>query len=120
VLHLASPRPFQTVALNGYLFRATLAKSWPAQQPLTADGAMLVLQTGPGEFYILGSDLGVSFLRDQDVDDGIAGVATIDELAWRHGQWIVEKRLNGDQSDQGRQLLMDAHTIELYRVRLYG
>jgi hypothetical protein len=27
--------------------------------------------------------------------------------------------MNGDQSDQGRQLLMDPHAIHLYRVRLY-
>ena len=69
VLHLTSPRPFQTVALDGYLFRATLARSWPTQQPLTADGAMIVMQSAPDEFYILGSGLTVSFLRDPDVDD---------------------------------------------------
>ncbi len=28
--------------------------------------------------------------------------------------------MNGDQSDQGRELLLDAHAIRLYRVRLYS
>jgi hypothetical protein len=29
-------------------------------------------------------------------------------------------RLNGDQTNQGRQLLMDPHRPHLYRVRLYS
>jgi len=120
VLHLTSPRPDQTVALGGYLFRATLARSWPARTPLTADGAMLVMQAAPGEFYVLGSGLAVTFLRDPDVDDAIAGIAGIDELACTSGRWTVARRLNGDQSNQGRGLLMDPHTIRLYRVTLYS
>jgi hypothetical protein len=120
VLHQTSPRPWQTVALDGYLFRATLARSWPTQQPLAADGAMLVMQSAPGEFYVLGSGLTVSFLRDPDVDDRLAGIADIAQLAWKSGRWAVAVQMNGDQSDQGRALLLDAHTIHLYRVRLYS
>jgi hypothetical protein len=123
VLHLTSPRPSQTIALDGYLFRATLARSWVTQQPLTADGAMLIMQSAPGEFYILGSGLTVSFLRDPDaepgVDDSVAGIAGIAELAWKNGGWTVAQQMNGDQSDQGRELLMDPHAMRLYRVRLY-
>jgi hypothetical protein len=123
VLHLTSPRPAQTVALGGYLFRATLARSWVTQQPVTADGAMLVMQSAADEFYVLGSGLAVSFVRDPDADSGgghgVAGIAGIDRLAWKDGGWTVAERMNGDQSDQGRELLMDAHAIHLYRVKLY-
>ena len=120
VLHLTSSRPTQTVALDGYLFRATLVRSWPAQTPLSADGAMLVMRSAPGEFYVVGSGLAVSFLRDPDTDDGIAGIAGIARMVWKNGRWTVEEETNGDQSDQGRQLLMDPHTIHLYRLRLYS
>ncbi|MGA7537491.1 MAG: DUF5597 domain-containing protein [Steroidobacteraceae bacterium] len=120
VLHLTSPRPSQTLALGGYLFRATLASAWRTQTPLTTDGAMLILQTSPAEFDVLGSGLAVSCLRDPDVDDRIAGIAAIDELAWWDGRWRIERRLNGDQSNQGRELLMDAHVIHLYRIKLYS
>ena len=119
ILHLTSPRPTQTVSLGGYLLRATLSRSWPSQQPLAADGAMLVMQAASGEFYFLGSGLTVSFLRDPDVDDAVAGIAGIEQLAWKDGRWTVTQEMNGDQSDQGRGLLMDPHTIHLYRVRLY-
>lgn len=124
VLHATSPRPTQTVALGGYLFEATLARSWPARTLLTGDGAMLVIETQPDEFLITGSGLTVSFSRDPDVDSGIAGIASIEQVS-RSGPdlkayWKVERRLNGDQSNQGRQLSMDAHAQQIYRVRLYS
>lgn len=120
VLHLTSPRPLQTVALDGYLFRATLARSWPSQEPLTADGAMLIMQLAPGDFYVLGSGLTVTFLRNPDADDRIAGITGIAQMAWKDGRWTVAEQLNGDQSDQGRALLMDVHAMHLYRVELYS
>lgn len=122
VLHLTSPRPTRTVALGGYLFRATLTRDWRTQKPLTADGAMLVMKSAPDEFYVLGSGLTVSFLSDPDTDSGLAGtagIAGIARLTWKDGRWTVAQRMNGDQSDQGRELLMDPDAIHLYRVSLY-
>ena len=98
---------------------AQVENDWPSRQPLTADGALLVMQSGTDEFYVLGSGLTVSFLRDPDVDDAVAGIAGIQQLAFKDGRWTVEEEMNGDQSDQGRGLLLDPHTIHLYRVRLY-
>lgn len=74
--------------------------------------------TDTKRFPRAGGGLTVTILRDPDVDDTTAGIAGIDALAWR-GQWIVEQRMNGDQSNRGRALRMDPHTIRLYRVRLY-
>lgn len=120
VLHATNWRPTQTVALGGYLFEATLSRSWPARTLLTDDGAMLILQTSPKEFYIAGSGLTVSFARDPDLDSGIAGIESVEEVSRASGQWTIEKRLNGDQTNQGRQLLMDAKHPHIYRVRLYS
>lgn len=120
VLHVTSPRPTQTVALGGYLFEATLSRSWPARTIIADDGAMLILQASPGEFYIIGSGLTVSFSRDPDVDVGIAGIESVEQVSRAAGQWTTERRLNGDQTNQGRQLLMDPHRQHIYRVRLYS
>lgn len=119
VVHELSFRPFQTVCLGGYLFRAGLARTWPARTLGEKDGAMLVMETAPNEFYILGAGLTVDFQRDPDTDNQVAGIAGIDRLAFVNGRWVAQERLNGDQSNQGRQLLMDAHAFHLYRVRLY-
>jgi hypothetical protein len=119
VLHTTSPRPTQTVALGGYLFEATLSRSWPARTILADDGAMLILEASPGEFYIAGSGLTVTFARDPDVD-GVAGIESAEQASRASGQWTTERRLNGDQTNQGRQLLLDAHRPHIYRVRLYS
>jgi beta-galactosidase GanA len=120
VLHATSPRPTQSVALGGYLFEATLSRSWPARTIVADDGAMLIVQASPGEFYILGSGLTVSFSRDPDVDAGTAGVESIEQVSRASGQWTTERRLNGDQTNQGRQLLLDPHQFHVFRVRLYS
>ena len=119
-LHTTSLRPTQTVALAGYLFEATLSRSWPARTIIANDGAMLILQASSGEFYIVGSGLTVSFSRDPDIDTGIAGIERVEQVSRASGQWILERRLNGDQTNQGRQLLLDPHRPHIYRVRLYS
>ena len=120
VLHESSPRPSQTVSLGGFLFRATLSRSWPAKQLLTPDGGMMVIESAPNEFLVVGSGLTVTFLRDPDIDQQIAGIASIEQVSDAGGGWVTERRLNGDQSDQGRELLMDARKFQVYRVRLFA
>lgn len=119
-LHVANLRPRQTVSLGGYLFEATLSRSWPSNTLATNDGAMMILQTGADEFYVVGSGLNVTFSRDPDVDDEVAGIVSIEQLADVNGTWQVAGELNGDQSDQGRRLLMSAHEMNVYRVTLYS
>jgi hypothetical protein len=119
VLNESSPRPAQTVSLGGFLFRATLSRSWPAKQLLASNGGMMVIESEPNEFFVIGSGLTVTFLRDPDVDEQIAGIAGIEQVSDMDGRWVIERRLNGDQSDQGRELLMDPHKFRIYRVRLF-
>ena len=81
---------------------------------------MLILEASPGEFYIAGNGLTVTFARDPDVDSAVAGIESVEQVSRVSGQWTTERRLNGDQTNQGRQLLMDAHRPRIYRVRLYS
>jgi Domain of unknown function (DUF5597) len=120
VLRESSPRPTITVALGGYLFDATLTRSWPDKKLLSSDGGMIVIETAPNEFYVAGSGLTVSFLRDPDVDDKVGGIASIEEVRRDHGDWVTVRRLNGDQSNQGRALMMDGRGFHVYRVKLYA
>jgi hypothetical protein len=119
VLHESSLRPTQTVSLGGFLFRATLSRSWPAKQLLASDGGMMVIENAPNEFLVIGSGLTVTFLRDPDIDEQFAGIASIEQVSDTDGRWVTERRLNGDQSGQGRELLMDSHQLRIYRVRLF-
>jgi hypothetical protein len=120
VLHAASPRATQTVALGGYLFEASLSRAWSTGTLLANDGGMLLLESQPDEFFVVGIGLTVKMTRDPDTDTRIAGIASIEEVSRSAAGWAVTARLNGDQSNQGRQLTLDSRTIRTYRVRLYS
>ena len=120
VLHANSPRRAQTVALGGYLFEGSLSRAWSTDTLLANDGAMLLLQSGSDEFLVVGSGLTVRMSRDPDTDSRVAGIASIEEVTRGAADWIVKFRLNGDQSNQGRQLSMDSHQVRIYRLRMYS
>lgn len=119
VLHANNPRPTQTVSLGGYLFTAALARSWPARNLLQDDGAMMVLQTAPDDFLIGGTALSITVSVDVDEKEGIAGIASVEEGTRTNGKWTTQRRLNGDQDNQGRTISLPDHQCKLLRVRLY-
>ncbi len=120
VLHSNSPRPTRTVVLGDYLFEATLSRSWPAKTLLTDDGAMIIVQSTRDEFYIVGTGLTVTFFRNPDIDNAVGRIESIEEVSRSDGKWSTLRRLNGDQTNQGRQLVMPAHQVRVYRVVLYA
>jgi hypothetical protein len=120
VLHANSPRAIQTVSLGGYLFQGSLSRSWSSGALLANDGSMLLLEAAPDEFLVIGSGLTVKISRDPDTDAKIAGIASIEQIEKAGPEWQVIARLNGDQSNQGRQLMMDTHDVRIYRLKLYA
>lgn len=120
VLHANSPRATQSVALGGYVFEASLSRAWSTGTLLANDGGMLLLESQPDEFFVVGSGLTVKMSRDPDSDTRMAGIASIEEVSRAGAGWTVTARLNGDQSNQGRQLNMDPGKIRTYRLRLYS
>jgi beta-galactosidase GanA len=119
VLHVSSPRPTQTVALGGYLFTATLARSWPARNLLQDDGAMILVQTAPDEFLMAGTALSITVSVDPEQKEGVAGIASVEEGSRTQGKWITARRLNGDQDNQGRTISLRDHQFDLLRIKLY-
>jgi hypothetical protein len=119
-LHANSPRASQSVALGGYVFEASLSRAWSTGTLLANDGGMLLIESQPDEFFAVGSGLTVRMSRDPDTDARTAGIASIEEVSRAGAGWTITARLNGDQSNQGRQLSMDPKEIRTYRVRLYS
>lgn len=82
---------------------------------------MIAIQPSPNEFYITGSGLTISFARDPDTDNKLSGIASIEQVSREaDGTWTTLRRLNGDQSNQGRELSMDPHRMRIYHVKLYA
>lgn len=119
-LHANSPRASQSITLGGYLFQGSLSREWSTNALLANDGGMLLLQSGRNEFLVIGVGLTVKMMRDPDTDGQVAGISSIEEVSRVGSEWKVTARLNGDQSNQGRQLTMHPHTVSIYRLRMYA
>jgi hypothetical protein len=86
----------------------------------TDAGGMLIVQSAANECFIAGAGLSVSFFRDPDVNNKLSGISSIAEVEQVDGKWVTVRRLNGDQTNQGRQLLIAPHQVHVYRVTLYA
>jgi hypothetical protein len=81
-------------------------------------GGGMIIQLGADEFIIAGSGLIVTF---QSLNSGrpLAGILSIDEGIYDHGVWKPGRRLNGDQSHQGRHVRLPYGDFQIQRVTLY-
>jgi hypothetical protein len=91
-----------------------------ASKPADADprGGGIVIQLGAAEFIVAGSGLIVTF-QSLDPKRPLAGILSIDEGVYEQGVWKPGRRLNGDQSHQGRHMRLPYGDFQIQRVTLY-
>ena len=78
----------------------------------------VIISTAPDEYVIAGSGLIVTFAPNSP-GDPIAGIASIEEGTFVNGHWVDGRRLNGDESHQGRHLRLPPGQFGIQRVKLY-
>lgn len=110
------------INLGDYRFSVRHEYSWAYAQKTEGEtprvGGMIIM-LAPDEFLIAGSGIIVTF--ETQVNDGsIAGIASINEGHFINGNWIPGRRMNGDQSHQGRHLHLPGRTYGIQRVKLYS
>jgi hypothetical protein len=81
-------------------------------------GFGLLIQTGPDEFLGAGKGFRVSFTPLAPGDKQV-GIASIDEGHFVNGAWVAERRLNGDENDQGSYFRFDPRSLHIEKVKLY-
>jgi hypothetical protein len=81
-------------------------------------GGGIIIQLGPDEYIIAGSGLIVTF-QSLNPEKPIAGILGIDEGVYDRGVWKPGRRLNGDQSHQGRHMRLPYGGFGVQRVTLY-
>jgi len=86
--------------------------------PLPGAHGGFIIQTGPDEFLIAGTGMYL-YLGTTGIDDPIAGIETADEGQFVNGRWVPGRRLNGDETNQGRYLFVPSGKFSIMRVKLY-
>ncbi len=94
---------------------------WSGPGRLEADwpkaGAM-VLAIRPDEFLVIGSGIVVTFAPPEATGERV-GILSIEALEVRSDRTVKRRRLNGDESHQGRHLRIPAQTFGVQSIRLY-
>lgn len=90
---------------------ARLEPTWPR-----AGGLAIAL--APDEFLIAGNGVIVTFAPAAS-GEPMAGLERVDEGEYQNGKFVVTRRLNGDETHQGRHVRIPMGTTGLQRVKLY-
>ena len=78
----------------------------------------LIIALAPDEFLIAGTGIVVTF-APVSPGDPIAGILSADEGRFVKGRWQTIRRLNGDQTHQGRHIRLEPNDFSIQRVKLY-
>jgi hypothetical protein len=115
--------PRRSMSLGGYSLSFAHDYTWEwspgarEQGPWPRGGA-LVIAVGSDEYLIAGSAIIVTFAPDSPGEPEV-GIAAIDEGTFDSGRFRPGRRLNGDQTHQGRHLRLPPGAVGIQRVRLY-
>jgi hypothetical protein len=77
----------------------------------------MIIRTGPDEYTIVGIGLTITHVASDSAMQ--AGLLQVEEWVPRDGRWQPHRRLNGDQTNQGREVSLPNGSIGMLRVRLY-
>ncbi len=77
----------------------------------------IVSDSGEGEYFVAGEGIVLTFppVNNQT----IVGIETIDEGGFDNGTWNPLRKLNGDQSHQGRHLRITTDEPGIQFLKLY-
>lgn len=110
-----------TTRIGDYLFTATFAGPQPPRvsQEDPAAHAAIVIQTGPEDYLVAGT--GVIFTFKPAVPGPpLVGIDSAEEgVLDASGVWRPGRHLNGDQTNQGREIRLPPGRYQIQRIRLY-
>jgi beta-galactosidase GanA len=78
-------------------------------------GGAALIQLGPDEFLLAGSDVRISFSPAAPGQN--SGILDVEEGTFQNGRWVMSRRWNGDQTDYG--LNLAAPTLLKVRMGTY-
>ena len=121
--------PKRDIPLGDYIVNVDLQRN--RRNPVPTLGYALVVAVGPGEYFVLGNDVQVTFTPNTPGPE-IAGLARVETGSFENGQWIPKRRVNGDdvvldydqaaaaaKNQSGSGLIFGADGPTIQHARLY-
>jgi beta-galactosidase GanA len=120
---LDKEHPEETLSFGGYTLRAVHDFTWEwssgeRNAPVWPRAGGLIVALGPDEFCVAGSGIIVTFAA-RTADEGEVGLERVDEGTYENGAFVATRRLNGDESHQGRHVRIAPGEFAMQRVKLY-
>ena len=108
------------VRLGGYAMNVAYPPSAAGPGSTTSDvvAGGLVIMAGPDEFILAGTGLTVTFETEIPTGETV-GLLSVQEGKYVNGGWVPGRWLNGDQTNQGRQVRLAPGKFDIQRVKLY-
>ena len=105
--------------LGGIEFNVTFIDPWtPRDQQSIADHGGLLIHSGE-DFWFAGQGITVTF-KGADGGPRQVGIEVAEEGVFdAHGSWVPGRRLNGDQTHQGRHIRLPPGRPQIQKVRFY-
>ena len=108
-------QPLQ-LRLGNYVLN--VAYDRPASQNQNILSGGLVIASGVDEYIMAGTGLTVTF-ETEKTGDPLVGLLSVDEGRFVNGQFVAGRRLNGDQTHQGRHVRLLPGRFGIQKVKLY-
>ena len=105
--------------LGGIEFTVTFIDPWiPREKQTFGDHGGLVIHAGDEDFWVAGQGITVT-MRGAD-GASLVGIDFAEEGVFDEtGKWVPGRRLNGDQTHQGRHVRLAPGQFQIQRVRFY-
>ncbi|MFZ6756325.1 DUF5597 domain-containing protein [Undibacterium sp. Ji50W] len=109
----------QKVTMGSFALQVDLNNRWSKTETkdLEAHGG-LIIRLSDNEFLIAGKGLTVTF-KDASDPARLVGFEKITEGSYENGKWVEGRWLNGDESHQGRQIMLSNKEFSIQKLRLY-
>ena len=105
--------------LAGIEFTVSFIDPWtPKDQQTIANHGGMLIQSGK-DFWFAGQGITITF-KGAEADTPAVGIELAEEGVFdAQGQWVAGRRLNGDQTHQGRHIRLPPGKPQIQKVRFY-
>jgi hypothetical protein len=108
-----------TKVLGGIEFKVTFIDPWmPRDKQTTGDHGGLMIWVGGEDYWFAGQGITITY-KGADGDAPLVGIDVAEEGVFENGTWQAGRRLNGDQTHQGRHIRLPPGNPQIQKVRFY-